>query len=246
MVKSGAIKLGNYIDVCVPTGNFGNIFACYLAKKMGLPVGKLICASNSNDVLTDFFKSGIYNKNRKFHTTMSPSMDILISSNLERLLYVTLGADKTRKYMTELAQYGQYKLTDEDYASVCADFVGFSSNEEETSKTLKDTYENKNCLIDTHTAVAVSATNKYKTVNKAERRILTVSTASAYKFAKDVYRSLTNNAPEDDIQALGMLNTLTSVEIPSPLADISGKKVIFGESISKELMEEAVRDFAKA
>ena len=246
IVKTGGIKLGEELDVCVPTGNFGNIFACYLAKRMGLPVGRLICASNSNDVLTDFFKSGIYDRNRSFRTTMSPSMDILISSNLERLLYVTLGSQKTAEYMSKLAECGRYELSDEDYGLVCADFVGFASSEEETAKTIKSTYENENCLIDTHTAVAVSATHKYKNTNKAERRILTVSTASAYKFAKDVYASLANDEPKDDLLALVMLNKLTSVEIPAPLSNIGERRVIFGESINKDLMEDSVRDFAKA
>ena len=245
MVKSKQIKLGEPIDVCVPTGNFGNIFACYLAKKMGLPVGKLICASNSNDVLTDFFVNGVYDKNRVFHTTISPSMDILISSNLERLLYVTLGAEKTAGYMSLLTKYGRYELSKEDFALISKDFIGYSSTETETSTTIRSVYEKENCLIDPHTAVAVSATCKYKDANKAERRILTVSTASAYKFANDVYKSLTNETPEDCLSALDMLSTLTSVEIPAPLSDIRHKAVIYGESISKEQMESSVRDFAK-
>ena len=244
MVKSGAIKLGEKIDVCVPTGNFGNIFACYLAKLMGLPVEKLICASNSNNVLTDFFESGIYDRNRAFHTTMSPSMDILISSNLERLLYVTLGTERTAKYMNSLAQSGRYELTPEDFAKVREDFVGISSNEEETASTIKAIYKEKNCLIDTHTAVAISATRKYISTNKAERRILTVSTASAYKFARDVYASLTGERVED-LEALGMLNRLTDVEIPAPLCNIGERTVIFNESISREDMDESVRLFAK-
>ena len=245
MVKSGDINLGDSIDVCVPTGNFGNIFACYLAKLMGLPVKKLICASNSNNVLTDFFESGVYDRNRHFHTTMSPSMDILISSNLERLLYVTLGPEKTAYYMNQLAKNGKYELSAEDFSLVSSDFIGICSSESETAATIKDIYENKNCLIDTHTAVAMCATYKYKATNKAERRILTVSTASAYKFAKDVYKSLTSDTPENDIDALSMLNSLTGVEIPTPLSDIDKREIIYGECIAKELMEDSVRNFAK-
>lgn len=244
MVSSGAIKLGEKIDVSVPTGNFGNIFACYLAKKMGLPVGKLICASNRNNVLTDFFEHGVYDRNRTFHTTMSPSMDILISSNLERLLYVTLGAEKTAGYMQSLAKCGRYKLSAEDFALVRADFVGICSDEDETAKTIKSVWEEKNCLIDTHTAVAMSATRKYMNTNKAERRILTVSTASAYKFARDVYASLTGERLED-LDALGMLCRLTKVEIPAPLCNIGERTVIFNESISGEDMDNSVRAFAK-
>ena len=244
MVKSGAIKLGDKIDVCVPTGNFGNIFACYLAKKMGLPVEKLICASNKNNVLTDFFESGVYDRNRAFHTTMSPSMDILISSNLERLLYITLGTEKTAKYMSELSASGKYTLSAEDFALIKADFVGIYTDEDETAATIKQLYNEKNCLIDTHTAVAMSATHKYMNTYKAERRILTVSTASAYKFATDVYTSLTGERLED-LDALGMLNKLTGVEIPEPLAGIGERTVIFNESISKEDMDDSVRAFAK-
>ena len=244
MVKSGAIKLGDKIDVCVPTGNFGNIFACYLAKKMGLPVEKLICASNKNNVLTDFFESGVYDRNRAFHTTMSPSMDILISSNLERLLYITLGAEKTAGYMSELSSCGKYTLSAEDFSLIKADFIGIYTDEDETAVTIKKLYNEKNCLIDTHTAVAMAATHKYMNINKAERRILTVSTASAYKFATDVYTSLTGERL-DDLDALGMLNKLTGVEIPEPLAGIADRAVIFNESISKDDMDDSVRAFAK-
>ena len=246
LVKTGAIKLGDSIDVCVPTGNFGNIFACYLAKKMGLPVGKLICASNKNDVLTEFFDSGVYDKNRTFHTTMSPSMDILISSNLERLLYVTLGTDKTAKYMNELAVNGRYTLDGEDLAKIREDFVGYSSDEAETARTIKSVYENKNCLIDTHTAVAFSATERYMKTNKAERKILTVSTASPYKFAADVYASLTGVRPDDELMALSMLEALTGEPIPTPLRELEGKTAIHTSVIEKNEMKDAVSVFAKA
>ena len=127
-----------------------------------------------------------------------------------------------------------------------ADFIGICSDETETAKTIKEIYENKNCLVDTHTAVALSATFKYKNINETERRILTVSTASAYKFAGDVYCSLTGVKPENDLEALDLLNKLTSAEIPSPLSDIAKREIIYGESIAKELMEESVREFAKA
>ncbi|MBQ7390719.1 MAG: threonine synthase [Clostridia bacterium] len=245
MVKCGAIKLGESIDVSVPTGNFGNIFACYLAKLMGLPIGKLICASNKNDVLTEFLSTGVYNKNRIFHTTMSPSMDILISSNLERLLYVTLGQEKTAVYMDMLATEGKYVLSGEDLEKITKDFVGYSSDEERTAATIKAVYENKNCLIDPHTAVAFYATKRYIEDNKAERRILTVSTASAYKFAADVYTSLTGTHPMDELEALSMLETLTSEPIPAPLRDLGKRKIIHTSVISKTDMKDAVSKFAK-
>ena len=245
MVKCGAIRLGERIDVCVPTGNFGNIFACYLAKLMGTPIEKLICASNENDVLTEFLSSGVYDRNRAFHTTMSPSMDILISSNLERLLYVTLGSEKTKGYMQELATEGRYVLSSDDFAKIKADFLGYSATEEDTVKTIKDTYENKNCLIDPHTAVAMYATEQYMKENEAERRILTVSTASAYKFAADVYASLTGKKPEDELEALGMLEELTGEPIPAPLKDLGNKEAIHTSVIERTDMQNAVSDFAK-
>ena len=244
MVKYGKIMPGDEIDVCVPTGNFGNIFACYLAKKMGLPVKQLICASNKNNVLTDFLRNGVYDKNREFHTTISPSMDILISSNLERLLYITLGSEKTAKYMKKLSECGKYELTKVDFAKISSDFIGYYTDEEETAKTIKNTYENKNCLIDTHTAVALCAALKYKDDHKAERKILTVSTASPYKFASDVYASITGNKPASDIEAPDMLMKLTGVPIPLPLSDIEKREVIHKRTISKDDMKVSVKDFA--
>ena len=245
MVASGIITLGERIDVCVPTGNFGNIFACYLAKRMGLPVERLICASNENDVLTEFLNDGVYDRNRAFHTTMSPSMDILISSNLERLLYSELGTEKTAMYMNQLNECGRYELDQNDFAKIKAHFVGYSASEADTANTIKAIYKNENCLIDTHTAVAFYATSKYIDDNKAERRILTVSTASAYKFAADVYTSLTDKKPEDELKALDMLSTHTGVEIPKPLTGLDKKDILHSSTIDKTEMKNAVSVFAK-
>ena len=245
MVKEGLIELGDKIDVCVPTGNFGNIFACYLAKRMGLPVEKLICASNENDVLTEFLTSGVYDRNRTFHTTMSPSMDILISSNLERLLYSELGTEKTAMYMAKLNECGRYELDKDDFAKISKHFVGYSANEANTARTVKEIYEKENCLIDPHTAVAFYATSKFIEDNKAERRILTVSTASAYKFAADVYTSLTDKRPEDELTALDMLSALTGEPIPAPLKGLREKKVLHTSTIEKTEMKDAVSIFAK-
>jgi len=245
MVKSGAVKIGEAIDVCVPTGNFGNIFACYIAKLMGLPVGKLICASNKNNVLTDFLKTGTYDRNRVFHTTMSPSMDILISSNLERLLYVVAGPVRTAEYMKKLNECGRYTLLEEDFAKIQESFTGLYTDEETTALTIKSVYENKNCLIDTHTAVAVSAAERYMDSSKAERKVLAVSTASPYKFAADVYRSLTGKAASGDIEALAELCELTAVPVPTPLATLLGKTVLHDRIIGKADMEKAVREFAR-
>ena len=245
LVASGDIVLGEKIDVCVPTGNFGNIFACYIAKMMGLPVEKLVCASNKNDVLSEFLTTGVYDRNRVFYTTMSPSMDILISSNLERLLYVTLGADKCRAYMQELATTGRYELTAEELALINESFVGYSTSEDECSATVKSVYENKNCLIDTHTAVAVNSTYRYMSDYKAERKIVAVSTASPYKFARDVYTSLTAKEPSGDLEALEELHALTQVDIPTPLASILHKEVRHTGIIDKSEMESATLAFAR-
>ncbi len=246
MVNAGAIKLGDKIDVCVPTGNFGNIFAGYIAKLMGLPIEKLVCASNANRVLTDFLTSGTYDRNRDFYTTISPSMDILISSNLERLLFVTLGAEKTAAYMYQLSKDGCYTLSAEDLAKINESFVGYYTDENKTKATIKELFEKQNCLVDTHTAVALSATYEYMREDKTERKILTVSTASAYKFANDVYNSLTAKAPADELSALNELSRLTGVPVPMPLARLDSKEVRFVRTIEKEDMEKVTLEFAEA
>ncbi len=246
MVRSGAITLGEKIDVCVPTGNFGNIFAGYIAKLMGLPIEKLVCASNENNVLTDFLKTGEYNRNRSFRATMSPSMDILISSNLERLLYAVIGTKSTAEYMNQLNTIGKYKLTDEEFHKISESFVGYFTDECGTAECVKGTFEKTNCLIDTHTAVAVSAATRYMNDYKTERKMLAVSTASAYKFAKDVYTSLTGKAPAGDLEALEELSALTGTPIPAPLCGIGERAVIHDRVIEKGDMERAVSDFAEA
>ena len=244
MVSSGDINMGEEIDVCVPTGNFGNIFAGYIAKLMGLPINKLICASNSNNVLTDFLESGTYDKNRSFYQTISPSMDILISSNLERLLYLIAGQNKTREYMASLASEGRYTVEPEILAKIKESFVGYFSDEDETQRTIKSVYEKENCLIDTHTSVAVSSAKKYMNAYGAERKILVVSTASPYKFAKDVYKSLTCTDPfEDDTQALEALSLLSGVECPIPLSSVTSKPILHTKTIGTEDMNNAVLDF---
>ncbi len=246
MVKTGEISLGDKIDVCVPTGNFGNIFAGFIAKLMGLPIEKLVCASNVNNVLTDFLKTGNYNRNRDFHATISPSMDILISSNLERLLYVLLGCEKTAEYMKKLVEEGEYTVSKDELALINEHFVGYYTSEEKTKETIKEIYEKKNCLIDTHTAVAVNATYCYIDENKAERKILAVSTASPYKFACDVFASLSDAPPKDELSALSELSLLTGVEITSPLVDIDKRTVIHTQTIDKNDMMDATISFAKA
>ncbi len=245
LYAAGKISLGEKIDVCVPTGNFGNIFAAYIAKLMGLPIEKLVCASNMNNVLTDFLKNGTYDKNRSFYATMSPSMDILISSNLERLLYVTLGAEKTAEYMEKLNTAGKYELSREDFLKVSASFVGYYTDEEKTAETIKSTFKNKNCLIDTHTAVAVSAADSYMLDYKAERKMLVVSTASAFKFANDVLSSIRGYKEDCDLSAPTELEKLTGVKMPSPLASVLNKKIVHTEVIESREMKTNTLTFAK-
>ncbi len=246
MYKTAEINLGDKIDVCVPTGNFGNIFAAYIAKKMGLPIEKLICASNQNDVLTEFFESGRYNKKRELKTSISPSMDILISSNLERLLYTEFGVQKNAEYMAKLAADGEYTLSNTELETIRNTFVGYSASEEDTREAIKYFYEKENCLTDTHTAVALSAIMRYMNEYKAERKILAVSTASPFKFASDVLFALRKTKPADEISALNELASLTDTEIPYPLRDMENRKIIHDSKIKKEDMENSTFEFAKA
>ena len=245
MYKSGVISKGEKIDVCVPTGNFGNIFAGYIAKLMGTPINKLVCASNKNNVLTEFLETGRYNKNRAFHTTMSPSMDILISSNLERLLYLTVGTEKTKFYMDKLNSEGEYTIEEDELSKIRESFVGYYTDEDECRHTLKSTFENKNRLVDTHTSVAVSAAERYIVDYKTTSKMLVVSTASTYKFASDALLSLTGEKPIDEIGALEELHERTGVEIPAPLKNILGKPILHASIIDKQEMCENVRAFVK-
>jgi len=243
LLKNGEIELGESINVCVPTGNFGNIFAAYLAKKMGLPIDKMVCASNTNNVLTDFINSGVYNRNRDFHLTMSPSMDILISSNLERLLYFTAGTEETSKYMKELNEKGSYKVSDNVLKNIQANFVGKFANENETAQTLKKFYIENNYLADTHTSVALNCAEKYICETNDTKKMIVVSTASPYKFAADVYKSITGKDASDGTAALDELSALTNTEISYPLKNLDKRPVNFSDVIEKEDMLEAVFKF---
>ncbi len=245
MVKEGRIGLGDAIDICVPTGNFGNIFAAYIAKEMGVPLAKLICASNQNNVLTDFLKTGTYDRNRHFYTTTSPSMDILISSNLERLLYLVCGAEKTAAYMKELNENGKYTLADDEITKIQETFVGYFASEEDTEEAIRTTFEKHGYLCDTHTAVGYHAARAYIKETECRRRIVLASTASPYKFAASVYHALTGKEAEGDLEALGALSALTGVAIPAPLADIAKRKVRFDTVMDACDMPASVLSFAK-
>jgi threonine synthase len=246
LVAEEDIVEGDVIDVCVPTGNFGNIFAAYIAKQMGLPIGKLVCASNKNNILTDFLRTGVYDRNRAFHTTMSPSMDILISSNLERLLYLIAGSEETAKYMKELQTNGVYKVSEEVMAKIQKDFCGYFCDEENTSATIKDIYTSYNYLADTHSSVAISSAKQYLADEKnAAKRIIIASTASPYKFASSVYESLKDEKAPEGPAALDALSGLTGVEITAPLAGLDKKTVRFDRVIEKDDMPEVALEIVK-
>lgn len=244
LLDSGEISLGDKVNVCVPTGNFGNIFAAYLAKRSGLPIDKLICASNVNNVLTDFLNTGVYDRNRTFRTTMSPSMDILISSNLERLLYLAAGAEKTSSYMAALAKDGKYGVDPDVFEKIKESFIGGFCTEEETSKTIREIFEKYGYLIDTHTAVGVKCAREYAAKTGDTRPIITASTASPYKFAPDVLSSLTPDVPEDEFEAIDALSALSKTEAPAPLASLREKTVRFDRTVEKEEMTREVLRFA--
>ena len=243
MLERGDIEYGETVNVCVPTGNFGNIFAAYIAKLMGLPLGKLICASNSNNVLTNFLDTGTYDRNRKFYTTMSPSMDILISSNLERLLCFAAGEEKTAEYMAELASNGKYTVDTATKDAIDNTFVGFCADESETASTLKMFYEKYGYLADTHTSVALSCAAKYTEKYNDGKKIIVASTASPYKFAADVYKSITATSADSDTAALDQLSDLTDTEISYPLKNLTERKINFDTVIDPSEMLDVVYKF---
>ncbi len=240
MLNDGTIKAGEKVNVCVPTGNFGNIFAAYIAKFMGLPIERLICASNQNNILTDFIATGTYDRNRPFHTSISPSMDILISSNLERLLYVLGGSEKTASYMKALSSDGKYTVDPDIKAKIDANFSGYYCDEENTAKTIKATFDKYGYLCDTHTAVGLNCAEQYIEETDDNTKIILASTASPFKFASDVFTSLTGKAAKSEFSALEELRDLTGVEIPYPLRDLDKKEVRFDKIIDRDDMKSEI------
>ncbi len=244
LCNKGDIAFGEKIDICVPTGNFGNILAAYITKLMGLPVGRFICASNSNNVLTDFFKTGTYDRNRDFHVTISPSMDILISSNLERLLFLAAGAEKTGKYMESLAKDGKYTLDEDDYKKISCEFEGYFTSEDQCRDEIKSVFGRYGYLVDTHTAVAVSAAERYMAENPdTNSKIVVASTASPYKFASSVADSLGLEICDDDAKVFETLSKHTNTKIPAQLSDVLTKEIRFKTVIDPVDMKASVIDF---
>ena len=240
MVNSGKLAMGDKINIVVPTGNFGNILADYYGYCMGMPVNKFICASNSNNVLTDFINTGVYDKNRDFYTTVSPSMDILVSSNLERLLYKLSGNDdvKTAQWITELKTTGKYTVDDEVKSQIQKLFYGGYCDDTATKETIGKMYKENNYLCDTHTAVAVNVYGKYVDETGDKTPCVLASTASPYKFSRAVMEAVSGNKelPEDDFAIVDMLKELTNTQVPKPLMAIKDKKVRFEDVVKSENM----------
>ena len=235
------------MNFCVPTGNFGDILAAYYAKRMGLPVGKLICASNKNDVLTDFLRTGVYDKNRPFHTTMSPSMDILVSSNLERLLFDLSGENdqEVRGYMEDLNTSGRYKVSETIKEALKEQFWGGFCDEAGTTETIARYYKEYGYLIDTHTAVAAGVLEQYRKETGDETLTVFASTASPYKFCDNVLRAIGETPKGDGVELLEQLNAVSGVAIPRRLAALKGKARRFDLTAEKAEMDSVVLDFLR-
>lgn len=246
LVKTGRIRIGESFNVVVPTGNFGNILAAYYAKQMGIPIAKFICASNKNNVLTEFINTGKYDKKREFFATNSPSMDILISSNLERLLYEMYdhSEEKVAALMSELSQNGEYAVSDEVLSKIKAEFFGGCCNEDETTATISEMFDKYNYLCDTHTAVAVKVYNDY--VEKTGDKTVSViaSTASPYKFSHSVLPCITNEPlPTNEFEVVEKLNEKSGVKIPKSLSELRSKPVLHKTSVDKSEMSSFIKDF---
>ena len=248
LVEQGEIAMGETVNVTVPTGNFGNILAAYYAKLMGLPVGKLICASNRNRVLTDFIRTGVYDRNRDFYTTTSPSMDFLISSNLERLLYQLCGRDDAviRDWFGKLASEGKYTVSDSVKEKLQADFWGGFCDDEQTAATIRKTFEDYGYLCDTHTAVAVKVYQDYTAETGDKSKCIIASTASPYKFNDAVLTAISDEEiPADPFEQAEMLSRISGTTPPASLMELKTKKVRFTDSVEKEQMVEKVKEMLK-
>ena len=231
LLRAGAITYGDPVDFCVPTGNFGDILAGYYAKQMGLPVGRLICASNRNRVLTDFLTTGVYNARREFYRTSSPSMDILVSSNLERLLWHVTGSDEAvTGFMNGLASDGQYQVDTATLDAIRQVFSAGWADDAQTAAEIRDRYEKDNYLCDTHTAVAFKVAQEQKT----DRPMVVLSTASPFKFPRDVLAALGEKVPDGDFAAMEALTARTGHAAPRQLADLQGMPERFRDVIEPD------------
>ena len=244
LLKQGALKAGEPMNVVVPTGNFGNILASYYAKQMGIPIGKFVCASNKNKVLFDFFETGKYDRNREFYVTTSPSMDILISSNLERMIYRIAGNDAKQcaKFMAALIKDGEYVITDAMKAEL-SEFFGAFGSEEETAVKIKEVYDKEGYVMDTHTAVAAVAYDKYKAATGDDKTPTVIaSTASPYKFTRSVMDAIDPAYDaEDDFELVDELNKVSKTAIPKAIEEIRTAPVLHDTVCETAGMEDEVK-----
>ena len=247
LLAQRAVTEGEPVNFCVPTGNFGNILSAFYAKEMGLPIGRLLCASNSNNVLTDFIATGKYDRNRPFYNTVSPSMDILISSNLERLLYLLSGGDDklVAGYMKELSDTGCYQVSEEMRKKIQSVFVGGFSSEAETEATIGKMMDEHKYLIDTHTAVAFHVLEQYRKETGDQTKTVVASTASPFKFCDAVLDALNVTDKATGTALLDQLAEVSGMPAPQPLATLKDKQVRFTSWTEKEQMRAVVTDFLK-
>lgn len=250
LCRRGAVKPGDPFNVTVPTGNFGNILAGYFAKEMGLPISRMICASNSNNVLTDFINTGIYDRNRSFHTTISPSMDILISSNLERLLFYLSGKDPklVSDWMQELKSKGGYRVAPETEAKIKALFYGGFASETDTMKTIGQVYQTNRYVMDPHTAVGKAVADRYRDETGDDLPMLLVSTASPFKFNRSVVRAILGESAVRDMSEFKLLECLQEIsgrEIPAGLRGLDRKEVRHRTVCSREDMPRIMKEILK-
>ena len=243
LLKAGKIAQGAPINICVPSGNFGNILAAYFAAEMGLPVGRLICASNHNNVLTDFIRTGVYDRNRTFYNTMSPSMDILVSSNLERLLYLLTGrdSDQVKRYMRQLADAGRYEVSEQVKDKLQSRFSAYFCDDRETQKVIGQIHKKYGYLIDPHTAVGFSALEQYRAETGDDTPAVVASTASPFKFCDSVLGGLGVQPEGQGLELLDQLSRVSGEPVPAPLACLRSKQVRFTQSVEKDRMVDAVR-----
>ena len=229
---------------CVPTGNFGNILAGWMAKEMGLPVSRFVCASNANNVLTDFIETGVYDRRRPFHVTSSPSMDILVSSNLERLLYfLSKDTERVSGWMSRLSAEGSYDIGAELRDAVRHDFAAGFCGDAETAEEIARVWKDSGYLIDTHTAVASRVLRDYRARTGDKTPAVVVSTASPYKFCDSVLRALGVETDAPGTELIGRLERATGTTAPAPLADLAGRAVRFEACVAPEAQRQVVEDF---
>ena len=237
MVRTKEIAFGEKVNFCVPTGNYGNVLAGYYAKLMGLPVNKFIVASNSNNVLFDFLKDGVYDRNRPFYKTISPSMDILISSNLERLLYYKSGKDAAyiAQLMSELEETGRYQVREDIFTSIRDDFAGGYCDDAACAQSMREFYEQSGYVMDPHTAIAYKVMKDYEKEDAMHKCVL-LSTASPYKFAPAVYEALFKETDLDEFACMEKLQQKSGAAMPKPLAELAKMEVLHNHLIDKNAM----------